>query len=161
SRPCLRPLAAQGLGLQGGPVVSALIGDLVERYRIEALLESGGFHRRYRARHEHLGTLVSLVEIAFHDGTPTVSGQPVDAASAEATRMRVRARAPLQARVRHPNVMRIIDRFDHAGTPWLVEEYTIGVRLSDMVQTRSPLSVLEIDAIAAGLFAGVGALHAM
>ena len=137
----------------------ATIGELVERYRIEAQLEVGGFHYRYRARHEHIGTLFLLVEIAFHERSFNASGQLPDAVSNERTRERFRDSCRLQARVRHRNVLRVTDRFERDGTPWLVEEYTEGLRLGEFVELR-PLTIAENDAIAAGLFAGVGALHA-
>ncbi len=76
--------------------MDAVVGTVVlDRYRVEAELGAGGMGRVYLARHIHLGTKVALKLLA-HDEDPLAEE-------------RFHREAELMARVRHPNVVAVVD----------------------------------------------------
>ncbi len=102
----------------------ARVGQLVAgRYRVEALLGAGGMGRVYRALHVELGEPVAVKFLL-----PEWSMQPE-------FRARFRREAVVLARLRHPNVVSVIDYGEHEGELYLVMEMLRGVSLASQVMS--------------------------
>ncbi len=118
-----------------------VVGD---RYVVEALLGQGGMAVVYRVRHRTLGTTHALKIV----GVPTASG-----------RERLLREGRLQGQLQHPNVVAVTDQVEVQGVPGLVLEFVEGPTLAQLLGT--PMSEAQIDALGAGILAGVAAAHAL
>jgi serine/threonine-protein kinase len=130
------------------------LGAVIEKYRLQEIIGIGGFAAVYRARHLLLETDVALKLLR-----PSV--------------VRHRPRLPrllceearLAARIRHPNVVRVLDVTHTEQLTHLVMELIDGPDLAVMMRRRSRLPakmVLKIvDHVVAGLAAGLreGLIH--
>jgi serine/threonine-protein kinase len=106
------------------PAVDHHLGLLVGgRYRLEALVGAGGMGRVYRALHVDLGEPVAVKFLL-----PEWSAQPE-------FRARFRREAVVLARLRHPNVVSVIDYGEHEGELYLVMEMLRGVSLASQVMS--------------------------
>ena len=115
------------------------------RYVLGERLGEGAFGVVYRARHRLLGT---------EHAVKVLSHARVD------LRARLLREDRLQGRIRHPNVVAVTDLVDVDGAPGLVMEYVQGPTLAALLRQRRPTPA-QLDDLAAGLFAGVGAAHAL
>ncbi|MGQ0536705.1 MAG: serine/threonine-protein kinase, partial [Methanobacteriota archaeon] len=68
--------------------------------------------------------------------------------------------ARLAAKVRHPNVVRVLDVAEEEGRPVLVLEYLDGGSLADHLEARGKLPWREAVEIASQLASGLSAVHA-
>jgi serine/threonine-protein kinase len=123
------------------------VGELVlDRYVIESLIGQGGMGEVYRARHQTLGMPVAI---------KTITG----AASPELTQ-RFTREAQLLARVRHPNVVSILDvGRTLGGTPCMVMEFLEGEALDARLERRGPSPWREVRAVALAVLKGLTAIH--
>jgi serine/threonine protein kinase/tetratricopeptide (TPR) repeat protein len=118
-----------------------------ERYVVEGLLGTGGMAHVYRVRHRALGTQHALKLL-------TVSSPAVEA--------RLLHEGRVQAALGHPNVIAVQDVVQVRGKPGLVLALVEGPSLTQLLGAQtSPLGVLQLDALAAGILAGVAAAHAV
>jgi Protein kinase domain len=121
-------------------------GELVGRYRVEALLGRGGMGEVYRAADDDLARTVAL---------KVLSGDLVVSASARARFLR-EARA--QARVRHPNVAMVFDVGSDGDVDFFASEFIDGEDLASWLRKEpSPQDVLGAF-LQAGR--GLAAVHA-
>jgi serine/threonine protein kinase len=116
-------------------------GTAVGNYLIERPIGVGGMAVVYLARHATLGTHHAIKVVLL----------PM-------SRDRVLQEGRMQAKIRHPNVVSVVDLHVIAGAPALVLEYVHGPTLEALME-RHPLSLDQVDAVADGLFAGVNAAH--
>ncbi|MGD8863909.1 MAG: serine/threonine-protein kinase, partial [Myxococcales bacterium] len=123
------------------------VGEVVlDRYAIEALVGVGGMGEVYRARHLKLGMPVAV---------KAITGE----ASADLVR-RFAREAQLLARVRHPNVVSILDVGETAsGGPCMVMEFLEGEALDDRLERRGALPWQEVRAVALSILKGLDAIH--
>jgi serine/threonine-protein kinase len=123
------------------------VGELVlDRYVIESLIGQGGMGEVYRARHQTLGMPVAI---------KTITG----AASPELTQ-RFTREAQLLARVRHPNVVSILDvGRTLGGTPCMVMEFLEGEALDSRLERRGASPWREVRAVALAVLKGLTAIH--
>ncbi len=119
---------------------------ILDRYLVDAFLDEGGMGQVYRGHHASLGFLVAVKVLG--DQSPE-------------TMKRFEREARLMARVRHPNVVSVLD-FGLVGdqVPCIVMEHVDGESLEGRIARRGALPWQEAVDIAAGILAGLDAIHA-
>jgi len=137
------PLA--GPRSRGRFVPGTLLGG---RYRIVALLGSGGMGEVYRADDLQLGQTVAIKLLP-----PGVAGDPVRLA-------RFRDEVRLAREVTHPNVCRVHDLGEAGGITFLSMEFVDGEDLASLLRRIGRLPPDKALDIARQLCAGLAAAHA-
>jgi serine/threonine-protein kinase len=117
-------------------------------YRIERLLGRGGFSDTFLARHGGSGQEVALKVPHIHR-----------ADDAE-FRTRFYQEAQLGARLRHPNLVRILDPGHETGRPYLAMEYLPGQVLDERLSQQGQLPLHEAVTIAQGVAEAMAHAHA-
>ncbi len=121
------------------------------RYRLIAILGSGGFGRVWHAHDQVLDVDVAIKELQL---LPGMSEAEQDKRLERTTR---EARNAVQLRA-HENVAAIHDIVTD-GLPWIVMELIDGQSLHEHLDTQGPLPVERAAQLAAGLLAALGAAH--
>ena len=113
------------------------------RYRITALVGSGGMGTVYRARDEHLGREVALKVLR------------ADLAADPKARARFLREGQIAAQIVHPNVVRTFDAGDTPAGPYLVQEFLIGQTLDHLI----PLPPARAAALLVEAAAALDTIH--
>ena len=121
------------------------VGDVVDRYEVEALIGEGGVASVYRVRHRTLGSLHALKVLHSFGG---------DLAD------RLLAEGRVQGNLDHPHVVRVQDTLDAHGSPALLMEYVAGRTLAARLREGRP-SLAEAERIFLAILDGVGHAHAL
>lgn len=146
--------SAQPPSRRAPPAIDGLLapGTILDKYRIEALVGTGGFGAVYRATHLLLQTTVAIkhlrADVLARD--PRVVAQLLD-------------EARWAARIQHPNVVRVYDVTQSATLTYVVMEYIEGKTLAEVIEERGQLSSIEVarigievaEGLAAGLASGL------
>ena len=119
-------------------------GDRVDRYVVEAVLGEGGLARVYRVRHEHLGGQYALKLLSFRG---------------ERLSKRLVREGRIQARLQHPNIVRVHDAFELEGRGALLMEYVEGESLDRVLNEKGPVPLDEALHIFGQVLTGVGVAH--
>jgi serine/threonine protein kinase len=120
-----------------------MLGETIERYRVEECLGEGAVAAVYRVKHDSLGSTHALKVLRVSN---------------------VRAREALlhegrgQARVHHPNLVAVTDILVTDDRPALVLEYVDGPSLDKWLEQGKP-SLEEALAVFHGIVRGVEAAH--
>ncbi|WP_305785707.1 serine/threonine-protein kinase [Symbioplanes lichenis] len=122
------------------------------RYRLLALIGSGGMGRVWRARDEVLDRLVAVKELL-----PPAASPVADRRIAQLPTMR-EARAA--ARLEHPSVVRIYDVLQVTGRTWIVMEYVESESLQQRVTRDGPLPHQDAARIGVAVLQALRAAHA-
>jgi CheY-like chemotaxis protein len=133
-----------------GPVTPPVIGPgvlLASKYRLREPLGTGGFGTVYRAWHVELEREVAVKVL-----------NPSLAANAE-TRERFRREGLSASRLKHPNVVGILDFGADESVAYLVMELLQGVSLLEEICGFAPLSLGRCAAILAPLLDALDAAH--
>jgi len=117
------------------------------RYDVERRLGHGGMATVDLAHDVELDRLVALKRLADN-----LAGDPD-------LRARFLREARLAARLSHPNVVRIYDVGEDAGTPFIAMEYVAGETLADLIGRRGPLPTRETAELGVQLCRGLAAVH--
>lgn len=114
-------------------------------YELQDILGRGGQGLVARARHAQSGAVVALKVLLdpFPDG---------------ATRGRFEQEASVLARLAHPNLVRVVDRGDDQGRPWLAMAHVEGPSLEALAK-QGRLSVSDVAALIAPIARGAAYLH--
>src|SRR6476661_7746870 len=130
------------------PAESVLGRVIAERYRVIALVGSGGMGEVYRAEHVGLKRFTALKFMR-----PAL-GQDADALA------RFRREAEQASRISHPNVAAIYDFGDAGdGHVFLAMEFIEGESLADRIARQGRLTPTEAAHIILGAAAGLAAAH--
>jgi serine/threonine protein kinase len=113
------------------------------QYVVEAALGSGGMGQVWQVRQRGSGARLALKVLHI--------------TSTEAA-ARIEREGRLQGALRHPNIVPVERMLTIGGQPALLMERIAGPSLAALLREHS-LSVPQADALAAGLFAGIGAAH--
>lgn len=117
------------------------------RYKALRLLGEGGFGRVVLADDRELGRRVAIKTLS-----PRVR-------EVEGILERFSREARVQARIDHPNVLKLYDHDLEAKSPFLVMEFVPGRDLEGVLADEGPMGVEELVDLARQLGAGVDALH--
>ncbi|MEZ4410358.1 MAG: serine/threonine-protein kinase [Polyangiales bacterium] len=120
---------------------------VLDRYRVVSLIGVGSMGQVYRARHLRLGHLVAVKVCPLYTDPLLVR--------------RLEAEAALLARLRHPNVVSVLD-FGQlpGGVPTLVMELIEGESLQQRLKREGSLPWPEASSIARKMLEGLEAVHA-
>ncbi len=142
-------------------------GLVLDGYRIERELGSGGFGITYLATEIESGRKVAIKEYmpkAFaRRGADDMSVRPVDSQARphfEWGLERFRDEARSLIRLQHPNIVSTLRLFSSNGTAYIVMNYVDGESLSAVLARAGTLAPETIDAILPPLLDGLAAVHA-
>ncbi len=144
-----RVLAIGGQATQSVPHPVVRRGDLLaNRYRIEALIGSGGMGMVYRARDRVLGESVAVKLL-----------RPEVLASDQAASERLHEELRVARRITHRNVVRTHDIGESEGVPFLSMEYVEGASLATVIRVRGSMPVPAVVSLARQLMRALRAAH--
>jgi eukaryotic-like serine/threonine-protein kinase len=128
------------------------LGDVPDltsnRYRIEAVLGSGGMAVVALARDQQLDRSVAIKLLADH------------LSNDDRFRARFVREARMAARLAHPNIVQVYDVGDDGRRPYIVMEHVEGQTLADVLDERGPFPAPEVVDIAVQVCAGLEHAHA-
>ncbi|MBI2170388.1 MAG: serine/threonine protein kinase, partial [Actinobacteria bacterium] len=125
---------SEALGTQAAPLEAGTEGEvtkdlLLDRYRLEGRLGSGGMAEVYRGTDERLGRPVAVKILLPH--------LAADPTFTERLRREVEATAALT----HPNVVRVYDQGRSEDRPFLVLELVEGESLAALLGRQGSLGI--------------------
>ena len=125
------------------------IGDVLNgRYRIDALLGSGGMGSVYLAEHVRIGRAVAVKVLDVHVGADHEAAQ------------RFKREALASGRLDHPNIVAVSDfGLLPSGRSYLVMEALEGESLGARLEQRAPLPWRDAVAIASSILQGLQHAH--
>jgi serine/threonine protein kinase len=129
---------------------AALIGG---RYRMVRLVGRGGMGAVWEAWDERLERRVALKLLHRPSG---VSSKEADLANVRAMR-----EARLNARLDHPNAVRVYDVTEHEGQPCLIMQFIPSITLSAVMAEVGPLLLDEAAQVGAQVASALAAAHAV
>jgi len=134
-----------------GAIPGDLLGTVVAgKFRIDAVIGSGGMSRVYRAWHELMGRDCALKFL-----------RP-ELLSDEGLRQRFLREASSAGRIHHPNVATVYDcGFDDSRQPYIAMELVEGESLADILKAGGPLPPSAVAEIVLQVAHGLDAAHAL
>ena len=120
-------------------------GTVLGRYRLEALLGTGGMASVWKARDERLGRTVAVKVLSE---TLALDRDYVK---------RFKREAQIAARLSHPNLVPVFDFGAGGPRPYLVSEFVEGGTLADRLEDGGPI---DSGRLARQLLAALGHIHA-
>ena len=103
-----------------------MIGQTLDRYRIESKLGEGGMGVVYKARDTHLGRDVAIKVL------------PSDKVSDPERKQRFVQEAQAASALNHPNIITVHDIRSDSGVDFIVMEHVDGKTLEQIIATKSP-----------------------
>ncbi len=122
-------------------------GDALGEYTLEDMIGEGGMARVFRARRESDGSVVALKLLK------------VDLTGNDVYRDRFRHEARSAARVRHQNLVAIVDSGELDGRPYIASTFVEGETLERRVEETGPLPMGDVVELASEVAGGLDALH--
>lgn len=116
-------------------------------YRVRRLVARGGMGTVYEAEHVERGGIVALKVLERARGDEDLANR------------RFRREARILERVRHPNVVSILEAGFERGRPFLAMELLDGETLSAHLAHQGPLPVARVVELFAPITAAVAAIH--
>ena len=123
------------------------VGQSIGPYKIESVLGVGGMGHVYLATSPE-GEPVALKLVK------------ADLARDDVFRRRFDREARIAQRIRHPNVVPVMDQSEHEGVPYLAQRYIRGGNFADRIEKHGQLDVGTAVAVAEQVASGLDALHA-
>jgi serine/threonine protein kinase len=121
-------------------------GEQVGRYRVDGMLGRGATACVYRVLDpddEAVALKLVLDEVAYE----------------QSFRLRFELEASIAERVKHPNVVAVLDKGEYASVPWLTQELITGGSLLDQLTQRGKLPLDETVRMIEEVGAGLTAVH--
>jgi serine/threonine protein kinase len=141
-------------------------GSLVQNYRIDRVLASGGFSFVYLARDENDAPVVIKEYLPASLAVRVNGARHPQVAEEDSAKFRAGMKcfveeAAVLARLEHPNVVRVLDFFRANETVYLVMRYERGRSLHEHIKTRrGPAEELWVRNTFAQLLDGLREVHA-
>jgi serine/threonine-protein kinase len=104
-----------------------MLGQIVDKFRIETVLGEGGMGIVYRAWDTVLERPVAL-KMIHHQYAPS-----------EIPFRRFLAEAKILAKLDHPNIVPVHDLFEHEGNWFIVMQYIEGMTLAKIIEREGPM----------------------
>jgi serine/threonine protein kinase len=141
------PPATSSAIMQKDVVTDPLLGSVLDSYRLDDRIGSGGMARVYRATHLVLGNQVAIKVLHGH--------------ASPLAQKRFKREAEAMARIAHPNVAKIVDfGSTPGGVPFLVMELLEGRTLKRAVKEHGPFALHAALKLAREVASGLEAIHA-
>lgn len=121
------------------------------RYRLLEVIGRGGMGVVWRALDTDLDRVVAVKELRLPEG--------VDDAERATFYARVEREARAAARLKHPGIVTVHERFTADGRPWIVMEYLEGGSLQDLLAERQRLPANAVAALGEKVLAALRAAH--
>jgi hypothetical protein len=139
------PVAAAAKDAQPAEPGGLTIGSVVDKYRIDSVIGSGGFSTVYRATHLLLRVPVALklVKPSLLKDHPYLAGLLCE-------------EAQFAAQISHPNVVRVFDITSNEKMTYIVMEFIEGGNLAE-IMGNDPLELREAITITIDIIAGLQA----
>jgi serine/threonine protein kinase/tetratricopeptide (TPR) repeat protein len=140
-------------------------GSEVPGYRIKRVLGAGGFAITYLAEHLSIGNEVAIKEylprgIAVRAADGSVRALAPSAAGDLAWGLeRFRDEARTLGKLKHPNIVPVLNYIEANGTAYAVMEFIAGETLEARIARQGALSAAEMAGLVPALLAGVEAVH--
>jgi tetratricopeptide (TPR) repeat protein len=134
-------------------------------YRIKRVLGAGGFAITYLAEHLAIGNEVAIKEylprgIAMRGPDGGVKALSPSAAADLAWGLeRFREEARTLGRLKHPNIVPVLNYIEANGTAYAVMEFIAGETLEARIERGGALSADEMARLVPALLAGIEAVH--
>ncbi|GAA1892230.1 serine/threonine-protein kinase [Asanoa iriomotensis] len=123
---------------------------LADRYVLEDVIGTGGMGRVWRGHDRILGRPVAVKEILSPAWLPTATAED---------RWRATLReAQAASRLRHPNVVAVLDVI-RTDRPWIIMEYVPARSLHDVLVERGPFDPAETARLGLEILAALDAAH--
>ena len=141
-------------------------GYVLNEYRFEQLLGTGGFGFTYLATDTNLNLKVAIKEYLPTEWVERAPDHSVRSKSDETLetfnwgRTRFLEESRTLASLRHPNIVRVMRFFQANETAYMVMEFVAGQALHDWLRTRRPLDERTVLGIAMPLLDGLEVVHA-
>ena len=140
-------------------------GFMLEEYRLDGVLGSGGFGITYYARDTHLNKAVAIKEYLPNESAMRYEDTTVAPRSSSHAETydwgltRFLEEAQVLAGFDHPNINRVHRRLQAHGTAYIVLEYLSGGSLSDRLKRTGRLSPDEVWRLFNELSSGLAEVH--
>ena len=128
------------------PPTDNLEGQSVGPWHVESMLAMGGMGRIYKA-HGPNGESVALKLIK-----PELARDLI-------FRKRFDREAQIAERVKHPHLVPVLDAGEHAGVPYLAQQFIGGGSLAEKIEKDGPLDLATAVRVCSEVAGGLDALH--
>jgi serine/threonine protein kinase len=121
-------------------------GEQVGKYRVDGMLGRGATACVYRVLDpddEAVALKLVLDEVAYE----------------RSFRQRFELEASIAERVKHPNVVAVLDKGEYASVPWLTQELIMGGSMRDRLDERGKIPLAEAVRMLEEVGAGLTAVH--
>ncbi|WP_047872223.1 serine/threonine-protein kinase [Nocardiopsis sp. RV163] len=125
---------------------------LVNRYRLDEVIGSGGMGRVWQGTDTLLDRPVAVKELTTPPNLPPHE--------VEVLRTRMLREARSAAQLSHPAIITVFDVAEEDGRPWIVMELVRGPSLGDLVRDEGALPVRRTAGIGEQMAAGLAEAHA-
>ncbi|PDP87993.1 serine/threonine protein kinase [Glycomyces fuscus] len=125
---------------------------LVNRYRLDEVIGSGGMGRVWQGTDTLLDRPVAVKELTTPPNLPPHE--------VEVLRTRMLREARSAAQLSHPAIITVFDVAEEDGRPWIVMELVRGPSLGDLVREEGALPVRRAAGIGEQMAAGLAEAHA-
>ena len=140
--------------------------SMLQEYRVEQVLGTGGFGITYRARDTNLDKDVAIKEylpgeLAMRDAGGNVVAQATEREAGYQWGLeRFLLEARTLAKFSHPHIVRVLRYFEAHATAYMVMDYEQGDSLKTVLQLDPQPPEAKLKAIVAPLLEGLAAVHA-
>ena len=125
---------------------------LVDRYRLDHVIGTGGMGRVWRGTDTLLDRPVAVKELTTPPNLPEHE--------VEVLRTRMLREARSAAQLSHPSIITVFDVAEEDGRPWIVMELVQGPSLGDILREEGMLPVRRVADIGEQMAAGLSEAHA-